>query len=64
MKIATKLFIALAVAASILLGATLVNEYRHGEKSVLTPTPADAISRCSRPAATPKSWWARPSSSS
>ena len=43
MKIATKLFIALAVAASILLGAALVDGYKHGEKSVATPTPADAI---------------------
>jgi hypothetical protein len=43
MKTTTKLFITLAAAASILLGAAIVDGYRHGEKSVATPTPADAI---------------------
>jgi hypothetical protein len=43
MKITTKLFITLAIAASILSGTLIVDSYRHGEKSVPTPTPADAI---------------------
>jgi hypothetical protein len=54
MKITTKLFITLAIAASILSGTLIVDSYRHGEKSVPTPTPADAIAVL-KPAATPRS---------